>query len=81
VNTGEPPDKIGITIRTRRGCRSSAPLPRRVVTYARVQGFAKGAHPGLSCWQKRVPYNEEIYLEALRRKNAPLLEFLDQAAA
>ena len=33
------------------------------------------------CWQNRVPYNEEIYLEALRRKNAPLLEFLDQAAA
>ena len=35
-------------MRTRRGCRSSAPLPRRVVTYARVQGFAKGAHPWLS---------------------------------
>jgi len=32
------------------------------------------------CWQKRVPYNEEIYLEALRRKNAPLLELLEPAA-
>jgi hypothetical protein len=32
------------------------------------------------CWKERAPYNEEIYLEALRRKNAPLLELLAPAA-
>ena len=32
------------------------------------------------CWQHRVPYNEDIYLEALRRHGSPLLQYMDQVA-
>jgi transposase len=28
------------------------------------------------CWQTRTPYSESRYLEALRKSNAPLLQFL-----
>jgi transposase len=28
------------------------------------------------CWQERTPYNESIYLQALKRRNAPLLHNL-----
>ena len=28
------------------------------------------------CWQERTPYDESIYLQALKRRNAPLLHNL-----
>ena len=28
------------------------------------------------CWQERTPYDEAIYLQALKRRNAPLLHNL-----
>jgi hypothetical protein len=28
------------------------------------------------CWQERTPYNESVYLQALKRRNAPLLHHL-----
>ena len=28
------------------------------------------------CWQERTPYDESVYLQALKRRNAPLLRNL-----
>jgi transposase len=33
------------------------------------------------CWKTKTPYNETVYLEALRRRNSPLLKYLDQPLA
>ncbi len=32
------------------------------------------------CWQDRTPYDESNYLEALRRKDSPLLKYLAETA-
>lgn len=29
------------------------------------------------CWKDRVPYDEDTYLQALRRRNSPLIEFME----
>ena len=32
------------------------------------------------CWKTKTPYNESIYLAALRQRKSPLLKYLDQPA-
>ena len=33
------------------------------------------------CWKTRTPYDETVYLDALKRHNSPLLQYLDQPLA
>ena len=33
------------------------------------------------CWKTRTPYNENAYLDALKRRNSPLLQYLDHPLA
>ena len=33
------------------------------------------------CWKTKTPYNETVYLDALERRNSPLLQYLDQPLA
>jgi transposase len=30
------------------------------------------------CWKTKTPYNETVYLDSLKRRNSPLLKYLDQ---
>jgi transposase len=30
------------------------------------------------CWKQRIPYDEHTYLQALRRRNSPLIAFMEQ---
>ena len=53
--------------------------------YQQLRARGKGHHAALRalaykwirilfrCWQTRTPYNEQIYLKALKQKNSPLL--------
>ncbi len=36
----------------------------------------KWIHIMFHCWQKRIEYDEEKYLEALRANNSPLIKFI-----
>lgn len=36
----------------------------------------KGGHILWRCWQNRVPYDEELYLNALKHKRSPLIAVL-----
>ena len=33
------------------------------------------------CWKTKTPYNENVYLDALKRRNSPLLQYLDPPLA
>jgi len=60
--------------RRRRTAHERLARDRRQAQHAAVRALAFTWIRILSrCWQERTPYDESVYLQALKRRNAPLL--------